>query len=111
MAIQFEKMAKLFVELATDNYFSADKVLKLIDKLGVQSFTAKSLVVQALYQAVYDVSPNQFFRTLESKTALLQAIREAADVIEEQLAIEEEEHIEKELLTYDEDILEDSIEE
>lgn len=91
--LNFELFSKQFMEMCQERYPSADKVLKMAAKLGIEKWIiAKIIVFSQMRDAVREVSMNQIFRSLQHRDDLYNAIIELL----EDLEAEWEEYQEKE---------------
>lgn len=98
--LTFELMAKQFVTLLQERYPSADKVLQMGIKLGIDKWIlAKIIIFSQLRDAIREVALNQLYRSVQHRDELYTAILEALEALEEELdelREKEEEQREKE---------------
>jgi type III secretion protein W len=99
--LNFESMSKQFMSLAAERYPSASKVLQLAAKLGIDRWIiAKIIVFSQLRDAIREVAMNQVYKSLQHRDELYMAIIEALEDLEDELeevsAREEEEERESE---------------
>jgi len=91
--LNFENIAKQFVNLLQERYPTGDKVLQMAGKLGIDKWIlAKIIVFSQLRDAIRQIALSQFYRNVEHRDELYKAIIEALENLEEELdAIREEE--------------------
>jgi len=91
--LTFESMAKQFMSLAQERYPSSAKVFQTAIKLGIEKWiTAKIIVFSQMRDAVREVAMNLIFKSLQHRDELYLAVLEALEDLEDQL----EELLEKE---------------
>lgn len=98
--LNFETLAKQFMGLAGERYPSGDKVLQTAVRLGIEKWImAKIIVLSQLRDAIREVAVNQIYRSLQHRDelymAILEALEDLEDELEELLGREEEEEEEK----------------
>lgn len=109
--LNFESLSKQFMALAGERYPSGDKVLQTAVRLGIEKWImAKIIVLSQLRDAVREVAVNQIYRSLQHRDdlylAILEALEDLEDELEELLAREEEEEERKREQEEEEDELE-----
>ena len=89
--INFESLAKIFMQLAGDRYPSAERILRLSRMLGVQENTNGKIIVFSQFRdAMNEVDGERIFRSLQHRYELIQAILESLEELEDQAEMEEE---------------------
>jgi type III secretion protein W len=105
--LSFELLAKQFVLLLQERYPSADKVLQLGTKLGIDKWIlAKIIIFSQLRDAIREVALGQLYRSVQHRDELYTAILEALESLEEELdelREKEEEEREKDQSAEDEE--------
>lgn len=99
--LTFELIAKQFVNLLQERYPSGDKVLQTAGKLGIEKWIlAKIIIFSQLRDAIREVALSQFYRSIEHRNelynAILEALEQLEDELDELLEGEEEEEEEEE---------------
>lgn len=95
--LSFEEMAKVFMTLAAERYPSAAKVLQGATRLGIEKWImAKIIVLSQLRDAIREVAIHQIYKSLQHRDELYLAILEALEDLEDQLEELEEREREKE---------------
>ena len=94
--LTFETMAKQFMTLAGERYPSADKVLGSATRLGIDKWIqAKIIAFSQMRDAIREVAMNQIYRSLQHRDelymALIEALEDLEDELEELLEREDEE--------------------
>ena len=88
-----ELMGKTFFALIEERYPSAEKVLQISSKLGVETISAKIILLSVMRDAVKQVSP-KLYRSIQHRddlyTAIIAALEELEDKLEEQEELEAE---------------------
>jgi len=102
--LNFESLAKQFMGLVSDRYPSADKVLQSAVRLGIDKWImAKIIAFSQLRDAIREMAVNQIYRSVQHRDELYMAILEALEDLEEEL----EELLDKEAEEDDEEEEED----
>lgn len=106
--LNFESMSKQFMGLAGERYPSADKVLQSASRLGIEKWIiAKIIAFSQLRDAVREVAANQIYRSLQHRDelymAILEALEDLEDELDELLGREEEEDEDEDENEHDED--------
>lgn len=83
--LTFQTMAKQFMVIAKERYPSADKVIQATVKLGVTTIEEKIAVITQWRDAVREVSVNQVYRSIQHRDELFNAIIDALEELEDQL--------------------------
>jgi len=84
--LTFENMAKQFMTLAADRYPSGAKVLQLAVKLGIEKWImAKIIAFSQLRDAIREVALNQIYKSVQHRDELYMAILEALEDLEDEL--------------------------
>jgi type III secretion protein W len=95
--LNFEMLAKNFMNLCAERYPSADKVLKLAKSMGLDKWTiAQIIILSQMRDAVREVAMNQIFRSLQHRDELYAAIIEALEDLEDAWQEEEDQRDEDE---------------
>lgn len=94
--LNFETMAKQFMALVGDRYPSSDKALQTAVRLGLEKWIlAKIIALSQFRDAIREVAVNQIYRSLQHRDelylAILEALEELEDELEELLEKEQEE--------------------
>lgn len=90
--LSFELMSKQFMKLVAERYPSSDKILKQMDKYGVEKWLmAKIIVLSQIRDAIREVAMNQIYKSLQHRDELYNAIIEALEDLEDEWEDEEEE--------------------
>lgn len=94
--LTFENLAKCFMQLCSERYPSSDKVLQQATKLGIDKWIqAKIIAFTQLRDAIREVAMNQIYRSLQHRDelymALIEALENLEDELEELLGKEEDE--------------------
>jgi type III secretion protein W len=98
--LNFEVMAKQFMDLCNERYPTSDKVLQIGDRLAElviaptkrKMIEAKIIIISQFRDAVRKVALNQNYRSVQHRDELFSAILDALEELEDQL----EEEIQKE---------------
>lgn len=86
-----ELMGKTFFALIEERYPSAEKVLQIATKLGVETISAKIILLSVMRDAVKQVSP-KLYRSMQHRDDLYAAIIAALEELEDKLEeLEEQE--------------------
>lgn len=110
--LNFELMAKAFMELAADRYPTGDKVLNLATKLGIEKWIlAKIIVFSQMRDAIRQVAMQQVYKSLQHRDELFLAILEALEDLEDQWEEEESEGEDSDEDEWEGDIIEEKKEE
>lgn len=116
--LTFETMSKQFMELVGDRYPTSDKVLQQGRKLGIEDWIlAKIIAFSQFRDAIREVAANQIYRSLQHRDelylAILEALEDLEDQLEDLLRKEEEEEGEEEggQQQQEEDVIEEAEEE
>ena len=84
--LTFESIAKEFMEMCADRYPSGSKVLERGVRLGIDKWIqAKIIVLSQMRDAVREVAMSLIFKTLQHRDELYMAILEALEDLEDQL--------------------------
>jgi type III secretion protein W len=84
--LSFESMAKQFMSLAQERYPSSAKVFQTAIKLGIEKWiTAKIIVFSQMRDAVREVAMNLIFKSLQHRDEMYLAVLEALEDLEDQL--------------------------
>jgi type III secretion protein W len=94
--------------LVSDRYPSQDKVLQTANRLGIEKWIlAKISVLSQLRDSIREVSINQIYRSIQHRddlfNAIILALEQLEDELEELLEKEEEEGEEEEEEKFDDD--------
>lgn len=94
--LTFESLAKSFMALAAERYPSSDKILAQAGRLGIEKWIqAKIIALTQLRDAIREVAMNQVYRSLQHRDelymAIIEALEELEDELEELMGREEEE--------------------
>lgn len=88
--LNFEMLAKMFVQFLRERYPSMDKVFQLSLKMGVSAnLLAQIILFTQMRDAVRGVAP-KMFRTEQHRHDVLMSFIEAIEELDEQLEEEEE---------------------
>jgi len=94
--LNFEIMAKNFMNLCAERYPTSGKVLKLAKTMGIDKWLiAQIIIFSQMRDAVREVAMNQIFRSLQHRDELYSAIIEALEDLEDAWQEEEEEEEEE----------------
>jgi type III secretion protein W len=95
--LNFEKMAKEFMSLASERYPSADKVLQRAVRLGLEKWLqAKIIALSQFRDGVREMAMAKIYKSLQHRDDLYLAILEALEDLEDELDRETEEREEEE---------------
>lgn len=97
--VNFESMSKLFMSIASERYPTSGKVLQNASRLGLEKWImAKIIALSQIRDAVREVAVNQVYKSLQHRDELYMAIIEALEDLEDQLEelLEREEDEEEE---------------
>ncbi|MFV0340495.1 MAG: HrpJ domain-containing protein [Parachlamydiaceae bacterium] len=95
--LNFEKMAKEFMSLASERYPSADKVLQRAVRLGLEKWLqAKIIALSQFRDGVREMAMAKIYKSLQHRDDLYLAILEALEDLEDELDRETEESEEEE---------------
>jgi type III secretion protein W len=84
--LTFETMSRQFVTLLQERYPTADKVLQLAAKLGIdKELLAKIIVFSQMRDAVREIALFHFYRSIQHRDEIYKAILEALEQLEEEL--------------------------
>lgn len=84
--LSFESLAKQFMSLAQERYPSSAKVFQTAIKLGIEKWiTAKIIVFSQMRDAVREVAMNLIFKSLQHRDEMYLAVLEALEDLEDQL--------------------------
>jgi type III secretion protein W len=84
--LNFELMAKQFVNLLQERYPTGDKVMQTAGRLGIDKWIlAKIIVFSQLRDAIREIALSQFYRNIQHRDELYNAIIEALEALEEEL--------------------------
>jgi type III secretion protein W len=84
--LTFELISKQFVTLLQERYPSGDKVLQTAGKLGIEKWIlAKIIIFSQLRDAIREVALSQFYRSIDHRNELYNAILEALEQLEDEL--------------------------
>jgi type III secretion protein W len=100
-SLNFELISKQFVNLLQERYPTGDKIMQTAGKLGIDKWIlAKIIVFSQLRDAIREIALSQFYRNVQHRDELYNAIIEALEALEEELdelrEQEEEEHEKRE---------------
>lgn len=100
--LTFETMAKQFMNIASDRYPSAQKVLQTASKLGIERWIkAKIIVFSQLRDAIREVALGQIYKSVQHRDEVIMALIEALEELEDELEeLEDSGNLEED---YDED--------
>ncbi|MCB1112018.1 MAG: hypothetical protein H7A37_02905 [Chlamydiales bacterium] len=91
--LNFEIVAKQFMGLCSERYPSADKVLRLAGKLGIEKWIiAKIIVFSQMRDAVREVSLGKVYKSLQHRDELFMALIEALEELEDEWEDYQDEH-------------------
>lgn len=95
-SLNFESLSKAFMALAAERYPTSDKILAQAGRLGIEKWIqAKIIALTQLRDAIREVAMNQVYRSLQHRDelymAIIEALEELEDELEELLGREEEE--------------------
>jgi type III secretion protein W len=100
--LNFESLSRQFVTLLQERYPAPDKVLQLAKKLGVNETLAKIIVFSQMRDAVREVAPRQFYRSVQHRDEVYKAILDGLEQLEEMLDDElEKEYAEEDTVDAD----------
>ena len=95
--LSFELMSKQFMKLVAERYPSSDKILKQMDKYGVEKWLmGKIIVLSQMRDAIREVAMNQIFKSLQHRDELFNALIEALEDLEDEWEDYEEDDEDKE---------------
>lgn len=99
--LNFELMAKQFMTLASERYPSSAKVLQSAVRLGIDKWiSAKIIALSQFRDAIREVAMEKIYKSLQHRDefylAVIEALEDLEDELEEQLKKEEEEEEEEE---------------
>ena len=89
--LTFELLAKAFMTLARERYPTADKVLKMSGRLGLEQWLiAKIIVLSQMRDAIREVALHQIYKSLQHRDELYMALIEALEDLEDELEEEDD---------------------
>lgn len=90
-----EDIARQFMYLASERFLSSDKIIQSAVKAGAQTIEDKIILISQMRDAVRQVSIHHIFRSVQHRdemfSAILEALSDLEDQLEEELIREEEE--------------------
>jgi type III secretion protein W len=94
--LNFETMAKAFMNLVSERYPSSDKVLGQAKRLGIEDWIlAKIIAFSQFRDSIRELAMSQIYRSLQHRDELSMAIIEALEELEDELEeLEEKEEFE-----------------
>lgn len=106
--LNFERLAKEFMNFVGERYPSSDKVLRMAKKLGIEEWLmAKIIVFAQLRDAIRQVAGQQFYKNIQHRDdcylALIEALEDLEDELEELEEKEEQEQEAEDEAEYDEE--------
>jgi len=94
--LSFELMSKQFMRMVSERYPSADKILKQMDKYGVEKFLmGKIIILSQMRDAIREVAMNQIYKSLQHRDELFGALIEALEDLEDEYEEYEEDEDEE----------------
>jgi type III secretion protein W len=88
-------VARQFMNIAAERFLSADKIIQAAVKAGAQTTEQKIILITQMRDAVRQVSIHHIFRSVQHRdemfSAILEALSDLEDQIEEELMMKEEE--------------------
>lgn len=88
-------ITRQFIFLAAERFLSSDKIIQAAIKAGAQTLQEKITIISQMRDAVRQVSLQYIFRSVQHRDemfgAILEALSDLEDQLEEQLIKEEEE--------------------
>lgn len=100
--LNFESMAKAFMNLAGERYPSGDKVMAQAKRLGIEDWIlAKIIAFSQFRDSIREMAMSQIYRSLQHRDDLFMSIIEALEDLED--ALEEEDEKERQKQELDED--------
>ncbi len=104
--LNFEEIARTFVNYLQERYPNSEKALQLANKMGLsQSILGKIIVLSQMRDGVREMSLDRFFRSIDHRNEVFNSILEALESLEDELDELLEEDREKE--DEDEDLTRD----
>ena len=83
--LSFELMSKQFMKLVSERYPSSEKILKQMDKYGVEKWIiGKIIVLSQMRDGIREVAMNQIYKSLQHRDELQNAIIEALEDLEDE---------------------------
>lgn len=83
--LTFELMSEHFMNLVQERYPSAEKVLQIPSRLGVETIRGKIIVLTIFRDAVKQMSPTRIYHSLQHRDDIYMAIIEALEELEDEL--------------------------
>lgn len=84
--LNFESMAQAFMTLVEERYPTAERVLALSKKLGIENdIRAQIIVFSQFRDAVRGVARDQIYRSVQHRDEVFNAIIEALEGLEDEL--------------------------
>lgn len=83
--LTYEMVVRSFLALTEEHYPTPDKVLQLVEKMGLQSVKGKIIVLNMLRNTVKQVSPTRLYRSIQHRDDIYMAIIEALEELEDEL--------------------------
>lgn len=88
-------IARQFMYLAMERFLSADRVIQAATKAGAKTLEEKIIILSQMRDAVRQVSLRHIFRSVQHRDemfgAILEALNDLEDQLEEQLIKQEQE--------------------
>lgn len=84
--LTFETLSRQFVTLLQERYPTADKVLQLAQKLGIdKEILAKIIILSQMRDGVREIALLHFYRSVQHRDEIYKSILEALEQLEEEL--------------------------
>ncbi len=91
--LTFERLAKLFFDLAEERYPSAEKIKQIVSSLiaplakegSLENVHLKIAALNVMRNMIREVSPGQLYRSLQHRDELYAALIEALEDLEDEL--------------------------
>ncbi len=91
--VNFESLAKAFMEVAQERYPSSDKILRSASRLGIGNILfAKIVIISQMRDGVREVALDQIFLSVQQRNDLLTAILETLEELEDEYEEEIDEY-------------------
>jgi type III secretion protein W len=96
--VNYEAITKQFVKLLTERYPNADKVLRLIEQLGIDKIIEKIIIISQERDAIPNTSVHHFFRSVQHRDEVTKAVLDALEQLEEELeALSDSKYLEEDV--------------
>lgn len=91
--LSFERLAKLFFDLAEERYPSSEKIKQIVSSLinplakegSIENVHLKIAALSVMRNMIREVSPGQLYRSLQHRDELYVALIEALEDLEDEL--------------------------